>query len=141
MSYKYKINATSYVGESHQSSNEFFFADNLSYAKVVINLSLDEQIVATYSDDNAINNTCKKVRDELDRTANNASVEFVRDNGIIVATVKLNVNSTSDAATQQASITNMIKKHFNNEHFYVSVNVEYYVNSKLSVSYTNGIKH
>ncbi|MBR2404284.1 MAG: hypothetical protein IKA95_01345 [Clostridia bacterium] len=30
MSYKYKINAASYVGESHQSSNEFFFADNLS---------------------------------------------------------------------------------------------------------------
>jgi len=130
-----------YLEEMLYNQVKGVFADNLSYAKVVINLSLDEQIVATYSDDNAINNTCKKVRDELDRTANNASVEFARDNGIIVATVKLNVNSTSDAATQQASITNMIKKHFNNEHFYVSVNVEYYVNSKLSVSYTNGIKH
>ncbi len=30
MSYKYKINAVSYVGESHQNSNEFFFADNLT---------------------------------------------------------------------------------------------------------------
>lgn len=30
MSYKYKINAVSYVGESQQSYNEFFFADNLS---------------------------------------------------------------------------------------------------------------
>jgi len=30
VSYKYKINAVSYVGESQQSCNEFFFADNVS---------------------------------------------------------------------------------------------------------------
>ena len=130
-----------YLEEMLYNQVKGVFADNLSYAKVVINLSLDDQIVATYSDDKVISATCKNVRDELNSMANNSSIEFARDNGIIVATVKLNVNSTSDAATQQASITNMIKKHFNNEHFYVSVNVEYYVNSKLSVSYTNGIKH
>ena len=122
------------------------FADNLSYANVDINLYLDEALIASYSDDDVYNATCEKVSEELGKISNNkfaksTTVTYVEEDGILVAKVKINVASTSGVDTHQASIESLVKKHFNNANFYVSVDVEYYVNNALSARYTNGLKH
>lgn len=119
------------------------FADNLSYAKILLNIYLnDDEIYVTYSSDDVYNATVAAVQKDIDNIAYNSyagytTVEYKIEDGILVAYVQV-TTSASNHKDHQKVITELIKKHFNNANIYVSVDVKYTVNN---VRYTNDMVH
>ena len=135
-----------YLETSIYDQAKAIFADNLSYTTVVVNLLMDGNVVSTYSDTNVLAVTYQAVRDDLGKLSHNkyassTAVTFDIVDGVIYAYVSIDVASTSDAQTHQAGINELIKKHFANSNFYVSVDVKYYVSKIQKDHYANGIKY
>lgn len=73
MSYKYKVNAVSYVGDTHQTTNEYFFADDLTSVKQGVcnaaNVRTDckgkKHIFSVASSQSGVNQMCGYLTDAL----------------------------------------------------------------------------
>ncbi len=135
-----------YLEEALYQQTKEIFADNLSYTNVVINLVKNDKVMSSYSDENVLNDTYALVRKELAKLSNNkyadgTSVVFSVVDGVLKAEVNVRASSIGDSKEHQNTITELVKKHFSNANFYVSVDVKYYVgnSSSANYSYTNGI--
>ena len=117
------------------------FSSNLSYASIAVNIYLNDEITATYSSEDVYNATVKAVEKDLTSIAYNAyadntTVEFKTEDGVLVAYVKIDVAASGHSEHQKA-ITELIKGHFNKVNFYVSVDITYTADN---IHYTNNFK-
>ena len=136
-----------YLEEAIYNQAKRIFADNLSYTNVVVNLIKDDEIASAYSDTNVLNYTYDLVSKELAKLSNNkyagsTSVVFEIIDGVITAKVSVNENpDDNEKKANQKAITDLIKRHFSNSNFYVSVDVQYYLNGVSTSHYSNGIAY
>ena len=138
-----------YIDQSLYSQVKKIFANNRSYATVVVNLIYNDEIASTYSDEDVLNATMDTVVKELGKTSNNKYAEntlvtFTVENGVVLTNVKINVASTSGANENQKLINELVKKYFNNANFYVYVEVEYYTSTTSTTPaahYANGTNY
>ena len=122
------------------------FKDNLCYASVVVNLTMNGEVVegGTYSTADVLAETKSLVEAELLKTVNNkyasnTTVTFEEVDGVLTANVKVNI-SVNDHADQQKLLFELIKKHFNNANIYVSVDISYTSNNSVYARYINDLK-
>ena len=126
------------------------FVNNLSYANVVVNTLVGDEVIATYSNENVYNDTCELVAVEITKVSKAdyevvTTVEFEVVDGIAVANVKVNIKKSNNlnydatcsiySKEHQQTVTELIKKYFSNSNIYISVNVEYYVDGSETPNY------
>ncbi len=124
------------------------FTENLSYATIIVNLTMNGEIVSngTYSTQNVLEETMSTVESKLKDPQNNAhadktSVEFTEVNGIF--TVRVFIDNASIAADRyhehQKSLYDIIKKEFEKANVYVSVDIIYRTNTEIKRRYINNL--